>query len=53
MPPDIDRQRLRAAMFLDKKRKAGKLRVVLPERIGSTRWGIEIEDPELLINALD
>jgi 3-dehydroquinate synthase len=53
IPEGIDRERLRAAMRLDKKRKAGSLRVVLPERIGTARWGIEIDDPDDLTKALE
>jgi 3-dehydroquinate synthetase len=46
-------QRLLAGIGVDKKRKAGKLRLVLPRRIGEVRWGVEIDDPaELLFNAL-
>ncbi|MGH8168090.1 MAG: 3-dehydroquinate synthase [Woeseiaceae bacterium] len=36
-PPHLPRGKLRAAMELDKKAKAGKLRFVLLERIGSAR----------------
>lgn len=40
--------RLIAAMQADKKARAGRLRFVLPERIGSVRWGVEAEEPMLV-----
>lgn len=52
IPAGLDRQRLLAGIGVDKKRKAGKLRLVLPTRIGEVRWGVEIEDAaELLFEA--
>jgi len=44
-PPGLERARVLQAMRQDKKRLAGKLRVVLPTRIGAARWGVEIDDP--------
>ncbi len=35
---------------LDKKRRSGKLRLVLPTRIGACRWGVEVEDPAQLLD---
>jgi 3-dehydroquinate synthase len=53
IPAGLDMQRLLAGIGVDKKRKAGKLRLVLPTRIGEVRWGVEIDDPaELLFDAL-
>ena len=50
IPPGLDRDRIRLGMGLDKKRAAGRLRLVLPQDIGSVRWGIEIDDPDRLID---
>jgi len=44
VPSGLDRQRILSAIGVDKKRAAGKVRWVLPVRIGEVRWGIEIED---------
>jgi 3-dehydroquinate synthase len=44
IPPELSRQDLLLAMKLDKKRSAGKVRFVLPVRIGEVRWGVEIDD---------
>ncbi|MBN2548645.1 MAG: 3-dehydroquinate synthase [Anaerolineales bacterium] len=44
IPSDLDRKRILAALQLDKKRRAGKLRFVLPLRVGEVRWGVEIEN---------
>ena len=52
MPAGMDRERLHAAMGVDKKRSAGKLRLVLPERIGAVRWGVEIDNPKELVDML-
>jgi 3-dehydroquinate synthase len=52
LPDGIDKGRLIAAIGVDKKRRAGKLRLVLPERIGAVRWGVEIDDPEELVDTL-
>lgn len=49
LPPDVDRARLLAAMQLDKKKAAGKVRFVLPERIGAVRWDVEIPDLEMIL----
>jgi 3-dehydroquinate synthetase len=44
IPPDLDRSLIAAAIGLDKKRSGGKVRFVLPVRIGKVRTGVEIED---------
>jgi len=53
LPAGIDRERLQAAMLLDKKRRFGRLKLALPERIGAARWGVEVAGPEALIDVLD
>jgi len=49
--PSIPAAQLIAAMQADKKTRAGRLRFVLPERIGSVRCGVEAED-EMLVRVL-
>jgi len=49
IPPGLERERILAAMRLDKKRLSGKLRLALPTRIGACRWGVEIDDPAQLL----
>jgi shikimate kinase / 3-dehydroquinate synthase len=44
LPPSLDRQRILNGVRVDKKRSAGKVRWVLPVRIGEVRWGIEVDD---------
>jgi shikimate kinase / 3-dehydroquinate synthase len=44
LPPGLDRQRILNGIGVDKKRSAGKVRWVLPVRIGEVRWGIEVDD---------
>jgi shikimate kinase/3-dehydroquinate synthase len=44
VPPGLDRQRILNAVGVDKKRAGGKVRWVLPTRIGEVRWGIELDD---------
>ena len=41
--PTVPRERILAAMFADKKTRGGRLRFVLPERIGKVRCGVELE----------
>jgi shikimate kinase / 3-dehydroquinate synthase len=50
LPTGLERSRILAAMSLDKKRQSGKLRVVLPTRVGAARWGVEIDDPAELLD---
>jgi 3-dehydroquinate synthase len=50
--PSVPPARLVAAMQADKKTRAGRLRFVLPERIGKVRWGIEA-DPDILLGVLE
>jgi 3-dehydroquinate synthase len=49
--PRISAEQLIAAMHADKKTRAGRLRFVLPERIGVVRCGIEAEE-EMLVRVL-
>jgi 3-dehydroquinate synthetase len=50
LPPGLERERILSAMMLDKKRMSGKLRLVLPTRIGASRWDVEIDDPAQLLD---
>jgi 3-dehydroquinate synthase len=45
LPPDVSPPALLAAMTLDKKRRGGRIRSTLPERIGRARLGVEIPEP--------
>lgn len=49
--PAVLPAQLIAAMKADKKTRAGRLRFVLPERIGRVRTGVEVEE-EMLVRAL-
>lgn len=49
IPTNLLRERIIEAMQMDKKRAAGKLRFALPERIGSVRVGVEVENWQELI----
>jgi 3-dehydroquinate synthase len=49
--PSIPAAQLIAAMQADKKTRAGRLRFVLPERIGKVRCGVEAEE-EMLVRVL-
>ena len=49
--PSIPPAQLIAAMQADKKTRAGRLRFVLPERIGAVRCGVEAEE-EMLVRVL-
>jgi 3-dehydroquinate synthase len=49
--PSAPAARLIAAMQADKKTRAGRLRFVLPERIGTVRCGVEA-DEEMLVRVL-
>jgi 3-dehydroquinate synthase len=46
--PSIPAEQLTSAMQADKKTRAGRLRFVLPERIGRVRCGVEAEEEMLL-----
>lgn len=46
--PTVATARLVAAMQADKKTRAGRLRFVLPERIGKVRCGVEVAPGDLL-----
>ncbi len=49
--PKVPAEKLIAAMQADKKTRAGRLRFVLPERIGKVRCGVEAE-AEMLVRVL-
>jgi 3-dehydroquinate synthase len=49
--PGVSAARLLAAMQADKKARAGRLRFVLPERVGKVRCGVEA-DPQTLVKVL-
>jgi 3-dehydroquinate synthase len=49
--PAVSPAQLVAAMQADKKTRAGRLRFVLPERIGRVRCGVEV-DPAMLLQVL-
>lgn len=44
IPTGVDLSELISAMSVDKKRKGGKVKYVLPQRIGQVAWGVEIPD---------
>lgn len=46
--PAVPQSRILAAMFADKKTRGGRLRFVLPERIGKVRCGVELERSTVL-----
>jgi 3-dehydroquinate synthase len=48
IPESLDRKKIKLALGVDKKRAAGKLRAVLPIKIGEVRWGVKIDDEEFL-----
>lgn len=49
IPAGMQREQILAAMYLDKKRAAGKIRFALPEAIGKVHSGVIVENwPELL-----
>lgn len=52
IPEDIERARLIKAMALDKKRRFGCPKIVLPVAIGDVRWGVEIDDLADLIDVM-
>jgi 3-dehydroquinate synthase len=49
--PSVPAAQIIAAMQADKKARAGRLRFVLPERIGTVRCGVEAEE-EMLVRVL-
>lgn len=52
IPPWMERERILAAMGIDKKRAQGELRLVLPRRVGEVLWGVRVERAaEQLLNA--
>jgi 3-dehydroquinate synthase len=50
IPLDLDREQILTIMSLDKKRRAGKVRLALPTRIGEVCFGIVIDDLRELLN---
>jgi shikimate kinase / 3-dehydroquinate synthase len=50
VPLGLERERILSAMTLDKKRQMGKIRLVLPVRIGASRWGVEVDNPAQLLD---
>ncbi|MPM62999.1 3-dehydroquinate synthase [bioreactor metagenome] len=50
IPADLERAQILAAMYLDKKRAAGKIRFALPEDIGKVRSGVIIENWQELLD---
>jgi len=53
LPAGVDRESLLAGMMVDKKRQSGRLKLVLPEKIGKARWGVEISRPAELIEVME
>lgn len=51
IPPDLDRKLISAYIKVDKKISDGRLQVILPIRAGSVRWGIPLNNAEMLITA--
>jgi len=49
IPHWLDSERLCSTMELDKKRADGKVRLVLPIKIGQVKYGVEVEDLRLLM----
>ena len=49
IPSNLDPKQLVNAMEVDKKRVAGKARLVLPLCIGIVKWGVEVEDLSTLV----
>jgi 3-dehydroquinate synthase len=50
--PSVPAARLVTAMQADKKTRAGRLRFVLPERIGKVQWGVEAA-PDAVVRVLE
>ena len=49
IPPGLDREEVLERIQLDKKKRAGQLRFVLPVKIGEVRYGMPVElDLDLL-----
>jgi shikimate kinase/3-dehydroquinate synthase len=49
-PAGLDRQSVLQALRLDKKKADGKVRFVLPLRIGEVRWGVDVREVEKAIH---
>jgi len=48
VPKDLDKDSLVAAMKMDKKRAAGKVRFSLPLRVGEVKIGVEMDEAEII-----
>ena len=48
IPASLDKEAIRAALHLDKKRRGGSVRFALPVRIGEVRCGIEVAEAMIL-----
>ena len=48
IPENLDRAAILRSMGVDKKRRAGRLRFVLPLSVGEVRSGVEIDDPDII-----
>jgi shikimate kinase/3-dehydroquinate synthase len=51
VPGDMKREQMIQAIQRDKKRSEGKIRMVLPVRVGEVRWGVEVELEDLIKEA--
>lgn len=49
IPAHLEDKRLLQYMGVDKKRANGKLRFVLPVRIGKVLHGIEVDEPGMIL----
>jgi len=48
IPDHLNRKAILEVMQHDKKVAAGKIKFVLPVKIGEVQWGIEVEDPSMI-----
>jgi 3-dehydroquinate synthase len=49
IPSQLDRARIVRSMGVDKKRLMGRIRFVLPVRIGEVRTGVVVDDPAVIL----
>jgi shikimate kinase / 3-dehydroquinate synthase len=47
IPPSIDWRIMRDTMYLDKKRRGGRIRFTLPVKIGKVEIGVEMDDSQI------
>jgi 3-dehydroquinate synthase len=52
IPVEISKERILAAMTLDKKRASGKVRFALPVRVGEVKTGVWVEDWQQLVGSI-